>query len=102
DRPGSTPRVVRRRPNVVAAATQYRLRRRQLQRRRRAFDGNETARGAMVREAKEEAGIEIDPAQLELFHVMHRRSIDERLSFFFTTRVWRGGPTNMGRSESRR
>jgi 8-oxo-dGTP diphosphatase len=59
------------------------------------FDGNESARNAMIREAKEEAGIEIDPAQLELFHVMHRRSTDERVSFFFTTRVWRGEPTNM-------
>jgi len=74
------------------------------------FDGNETGRQATVREAREEAGLEIDVDALELLHVMHRRSLpeaatgappeaaggaDERLSFFFRARRWHGIPRNM-------
>ena len=59
------------------------------------LDGAETAREAMIREAKEEAGIAVRSTELHLFHVMHRLDQDERISFFFTTSVWDGEPRNL-------
>jgi ADP-ribose pyrophosphatase YjhB (NUDIX family) len=59
------------------------------------FEGNETAREAMVREAFEEAGIKIYPKDLVLAHITHRKHLDERVSFFFTTATWEGAITNM-------
>lgn len=59
------------------------------------IDGRERVTVAMIREAKEETGIDIDPTQLRLVHVMHRISpgeSDERIDFFFEVRVWRGEP----------
>ena len=59
------------------------------------LDGNETARSAMAREAGEEAGIEVNPSDLALFHVMHRYADGERISFFFQTYSWKGQPKNV-------
>ncbi|HEC35073.1 MAG TPA: NUDIX domain-containing protein, partial [Anaerolineae bacterium] len=46
------------------------------------LDGNEEIKTAMIREAREEAGIEIAPQDLQVVGVMHRRSDDERIDFF--------------------
>jgi 8-oxo-dGTP diphosphatase len=59
------------------------------------LDGNETARQATVREAVEEAGIIVAPADLRFVHVMHRKEAaeaDERIDLFFTATRWQGEP----------
>jgi len=60
---------------------------------------DETLRQAVVREAKEEAGIEIDLADLELAHVMHRKqqepTSERRINLFFTVKKWKGDPKIM-------
>jgi ADP-ribose pyrophosphatase YjhB (NUDIX family) len=57
-------------------------------------DGNEPARDAMCREAREEADLIIQPGDLVLRHVMHRRSDEERMSMFFSPTHWGGQPRN--------
>ena len=59
------------------------------------LDGNETARQAMAREAREEAGIIMAPANLRFVHVMHRKEAaeaDERIDLFFAATRWQGEP----------
>lgn len=52
------------------------------------LDGNETFLQAMVREAKEEAGIDIDEKDLQVVHVMHRKTDHERIDFFIQAKKW--------------
>jgi 8-oxo-dGTP diphosphatase len=55
------------------------------------LDGRESMRQATVREAGEEAGILVNPTELEYVLTMHRLSLDqERLDIFFTVKNWRG------------
>jgi len=54
----------------------------------------ESLKQAAIREAREEAGVEIDTDDLELVHVVHRKSDSERLSFFFRARAWTPEPVN--------
>jgi len=62
-------------------------------------DDEETLSHALVREAKEEVGIEIDQADLELVHVMHRKqqepTNERRINLFFTVKKWKGEPRIM-------
>lgn len=59
-------------------------------------DGNETMREAMAREAKEEAGIKINPLKLEHLLTMHRWCGDhERIGFYFAAEKWDGEVKNM-------
>lgn len=58
------------------------------------LDGDELATEAMAREAKEEAGITIDPSALQLIHTAHRLSRNqvgqERIDLFFEAKEWQG------------
>jgi 8-oxo-dGTP diphosphatase len=56
---------------------------------------DETAKSGMLREAREEAGLEIEPQHLRFCHVVHRKAKDERVSFFFTASQWKGEPRNL-------
>ena len=59
------------------------------------LDGGELVKSAMIREAKEEIGIDISDQDLEVVQVMHRFSDDERIDFFLRTSKWAGEITNM-------
>lgn len=55
------------------------------------LDGNETAREGGAREFREEIGIDVNPEDLRVVHVMHRKSDqDERIDFFMTTGKYEG------------
>lgn len=57
----------------------------------------EPAELAMVREAKEEAGIDIDANDLHLVYVTHRLTEvenDDYVDFYFEVDKWRGEPVN--------
>ena len=62
------------------------------------LDGDELATDGMAREAKEEAGITVDPKNLKLVHTAHRLSRNqvgqERIDLFFETATWQGDVTN--------
>jgi 8-oxo-dGTP diphosphatase len=58
-------------------------------------DGESVARCA-VREASEEVGVDIEPADLVFSHVVHHRNPEGqgRVGFFFTAARWAGEPVN--------
>ncbi len=58
------------------------------------LDGGEEVKAAAIREAREEVGITIDPADLEVVGVMHRLSNDERVDFFVAASRWSGQVAN--------
>jgi 8-oxo-dGTP diphosphatase len=59
----------------------------------------ETLSQAVIREAREEIGVEIDSADLELVHVMHRKqkepTDERRINLFFAAKKWSGKPRIM-------
>ncbi len=57
-------------------------------------DAGETVSHAAGREAYEEIGVRVDPADLAVVHVMNRKSEDERIDFFLTVAKWTGDITN--------
>jgi 8-oxo-dGTP diphosphatase len=57
------------------------------------IEQNESATNCIIREAKEEAGIQIKKADLKLSLVLHRKSdqdLEERVDFFFKAKKWEG------------
>lgn len=57
------------------------------------LDGNEKAKVALAREAQEEIGLSLNAVNIKLVHVMHRKSVDERIDLFFEVKRWKGNPT---------
>jgi len=51
-------------------------------------EADEEIVAAAIREAKEEAGIHIRPADIEVVGVMHRKARIDRVSFFLVCRTW--------------
>lgn len=59
------------------------------------LDGGEEVLAAAVREAREEAGITLDPAELRMVEVMHNRDDDsEYIDFFVAAARWEGTIVN--------
>lgn len=59
------------------------------------LDGGEQVVQAAIREAREEAGVELQPEQVEIVGIMHRMSgSGEWVDFFVTVRDWPGEPVN--------
>lgn len=54
----------------------------------------ETVVQTAVREALEEAGVALNPDDIEVVQVMHRRSDQERIDFFVRVHQWIGEPIN--------
>lgn len=57
------------------------------------IEAGESAVSAAIREAKEEAGIDVAPEDLHFVHVSHRVADDnhhERVDFFFKVKKWKG------------
>lgn len=60
------------------------------------IDGNETIKHAMIREAKEESGVKLLEDDVDLFHVMHRKSGNsEFIDFYALATKWIGEPKNI-------
>ena len=57
-------------------------------------DAGETVTQAAIREANEEVGVTLEPADIQIVHVMNRKSEDERIDFFMTVRQWTGEIAN--------
>ena len=58
------------------------------------IDGGEDIMEAAVREAKEEAGVDVAVGGLTFSTVMHRIEDEERVDFFFEAHAWAGEAFN--------
>lgn len=60
------------------------------------LDGGETVESCIIREAKEEAGIELSRENLQVKHIMHRNASGrEYMDVFLTASNWKGNVENM-------
>ena len=53
-------------------------------------DAGETVTQAAIREAKEEVGVILEPTNIQIVHVINRKSEDERIDFFMVISRWVG------------
>lgn len=56
------------------------------------LEHGETVKEAAAREAKEEAMVDIDPKDLDLVHVQHRKANYEYIDLYFHAAKWTGEP----------
>lgn len=59
------------------------------------LEAGESVIAALIREAREEVDVIIEPEAVEFAHVMHNSSSGGRAAFFFTVRKWDGQPENL-------
>lgn len=60
------------------------------------LDGGESATEGLIREVKEEIGIDLTLGSPKVVHVMHRKCPnDERIDFFFVASMYQGEITNI-------
>lgn len=59
------------------------------------IEDGESLTAGTCREIKEEVGIILRSEDVKLVHVMHRKSDDIRMDFFFTVDAWGTEPINM-------
>lgn len=60
------------------------------------IDGKEEVISAVIREAKEESGIDIEPTNIKVVGIMHRKNIDsEWIDFFLRVDSWKGEIQNL-------
>jgi 8-oxo-dGTP pyrophosphatase MutT (NUDIX family) len=57
-------------------------------------EDGESATAALIREADEEIGVRIDPAEVRFVHLMHHRTGSGRIALFFEVTRWHGEPDN--------
>ena len=57
-------------------------------------DAGETVTQAAIREAGEEIGVDLSSQDIEIVHVMNRKSNDERIDFFMVVKRWVGEISN--------
>ena len=62
------------------------------------IDGDESVTSAIIRETEEEIGVRLDPKDLSVVHVMHRRTEskdNERMDIFLKALKWEGEIKNV-------
>jgi 8-oxo-dGTP diphosphatase len=59
------------------------------------LEAGETVTQTAVREAQEEAGVNIAPENIRVVQVCHRKADDERIDFFVLVESWSGQIQNM-------
>jgi 8-oxo-dGTP diphosphatase len=58
------------------------------------LEAGEPVTACARREVREEIGVQLEAKNLRAAHVMHRKSDQERIDFFFVVEDWSGDPVN--------
>lgn len=58
-------------------------------------EDDESATEGMIREVREEIGLDLYPAQIQVVHIMHRKTNRLNIDVFFDCRSWQGNIQNL-------